>query len=172
MRNLTRSDNAESISTISTCGWRRLMGMFGLIQNFELFTARDTWYYKIYYISVQSIFTHFQFSVSIWVVCIALRKIHFCLEEKEEIIARRQDRRRECNVKRNTAMPDIRAGKGLGRYCGDGAGKRSDLTQIVWRLDGCDRAGESACHWSDWTVTMICDRWGCWTIISRNVNLV
>ena len=87
-----------------------------------------------------------------------MRKIHFCLEEKEEIIARRQDRRKECNVKRNTAMPDIRPGKGLGRYCCDGGGKRRDLTQIVWRLDGCDRGGESACHWSDWTVTMICDR--------------
>ena len=30
------------------------MGMFGLIQNFELFPARDTRYYKIYHIAVQS----------------------------------------------------------------------------------------------------------------------
>ena len=148
------------------------MGMFGLIQNFELFAARDTWYYKMYYISVQTrVFSH-TFNSKFQFESFALRKIHFCLEEKEEIIARRQDRRKECNVKRNTAMPDIRPGKGLGRYCCDGGGKRRDLTQIVWRLDGCDRGGESACHWSDWTVTMICDRWGCWTIISRNVNLV
>ena len=54
MGNLTMSDIADSISTISTCGWRRLMGMFGLIQNFELFPARDTRYYKIYHIAVQS----------------------------------------------------------------------------------------------------------------------
>ena len=134
------------------------MGMFGLIQNFELFAARDTWYYKMYYISVQTRVSSHTFNSKFQFESFALRKIHFCLEEKEEIIARRQDRRKECNVKRNTAMPDIRPGKGLGRYCCDGGGKRRDLTQIVWRLDGCDRGGESACHWSDWTVTMICDR--------------
>ena len=35
------------------------------------------------------------------------------------------------------------AREGKGRYCCDGGGKRRDLTQIVWRLDGCDR-GELA----------------------------
>ena len=72
------------------------MGMFGLIQNFELFPARDTRYYKIYHIAVQSehhltssLNSKFQFE------SFALRKIHFYLGEKEYRIARRQT---ECNA--------------------------------------------------------------------------
>ena len=114
------------------------------------------------------------------VVCIE-KNTFLPWRERVVIIARRQT---ECIVKRNTAAASAGyqewggwgwgwTGKGMGRYCCDGGGKRRDLTQIVWRLDGCDRgelAGLSLVR-LDCNNDLVQVRRG-WTIISRNVNLV
>ena len=79
----------------------------------------------------------------------------------------------QCRISGGLRLGQGQSREGKGRYCCDGGGKRRDLTQIVWRLDGCDRgelAGLSLVR-LDCNNDLVQVRQG-WTIISRNVNLV